>query len=240
MDAARDADVCTGSVPVALLLAAVAGLLDAIVYLNHGHVFATAMTGNTVLLGIAALSGDFGQVIHHAAPIVAFVVGAVIARWLGRATAHAYLISLLFEAAALVIAGVLPASFPQVALVLWIAFVSAVQVESFRRIGPFPYSSTYLTGDLRDIAESLHDTFTAAGSDHRAARARLRDLGLVWLCFLAGAALGALAAPVLGEHGFWLPLPLLAMALAAELRRRGRQRAASTPQTTERRTAAPK
>jgi uncharacterized membrane protein YoaK (UPF0700 family) len=209
-------------IAVALLLAAVAGQLDALVYLNHGRVFATAMTGNTVLLAVAALSHDARNVLHHAAPILAFVIGAVIARWLEPTPgARAHTIALVFEILTIATAGLLPESFPSVALVAGIAFVSAVQVETFRRIGPFPYSSTYVSGDLRDVGEGLaqilaRDTDPAARDS---ARLKFRDLGLVWLCFLAGAVCGALTASRLGNHGFWLSLPLLGVALALELRR---------------------
>ena len=40
----------------ATLLATTGGLLDAVVYTLHGHVFASSMTGNVILLGIAAFS----------------------------------------------------------------------------------------------------------------------------------------------------------------------------------------
>jgi uncharacterized membrane protein YoaK (UPF0700 family) len=43
----------------AMLLATTGGLLDAVVYLNHGHVFANAMTGNVIFLGIAAVGRDW-------------------------------------------------------------------------------------------------------------------------------------------------------------------------------------
>ncbi|HEX3570771.1 MAG TPA: YoaK family protein [Acidobacteriaceae bacterium] len=212
----------TASVAVALLLAAVAGQLDALVYLNHGRVFATAMTGNTVLLGVALLSHDASNVLHHAAPILAFVVGAVAARWLaGAAGVRAHRLALIFEMVTVAAAGLLPGSFPQTALVACIAFVSAVQVESFRRIGPFSYNSTYVTGDLRGMAEGLAGMLMAQPdlASRRRARLQFRDLGLVWVCFLGGAVCGAFIARPLGNRGFWLALPLLAIALALQLSR---------------------
>jgi uncharacterized membrane protein YoaK (UPF0700 family) len=39
------------SLPSAVLLAFTGGSLDAFIYINHGHVFAAAMTGNAVLFG---------------------------------------------------------------------------------------------------------------------------------------------------------------------------------------------
>jgi hypothetical protein len=55
------------ALPAAMLLAATGGLLDAVVYLNHGHVFANAMTGNVIFLGISALGRDWADVGHHIA-----------------------------------------------------------------------------------------------------------------------------------------------------------------------------
>jgi Protein of unknown function (DUF1275) len=51
-----DPAVLTNSLFDASLLAATGGLLDALVYLNHSHVFATAMAGNLIFPGIAAIS----------------------------------------------------------------------------------------------------------------------------------------------------------------------------------------
>jgi uncharacterized membrane protein YoaK (UPF0700 family) len=43
-------------------------LLDAVVYLNHGHVFVNAMTGNVIFLGIAAIGRNWGEIIPHLFP----------------------------------------------------------------------------------------------------------------------------------------------------------------------------
>jgi hypothetical protein len=52
----------------ALLLGTTGGLLD-VVYLNHGHVFANAMTGNVIFLGIAAIIGrNRGEIIPISSP----------------------------------------------------------------------------------------------------------------------------------------------------------------------------
>ena len=54
-----------------MLLATTGGLLDAIVYLNHGHVFANAMTGNVIFLGIAILGRDWVDIVPHLVPLAA-------------------------------------------------------------------------------------------------------------------------------------------------------------------------
>jgi len=70
------------SLPSASLLAFTGGSLDAFLYLEHGKVFAGAMTGNTVLAGIALLSHDHTDAIRHILPIVAFLIGVWIAKLL--------------------------------------------------------------------------------------------------------------------------------------------------------------
>ena len=59
------------SLPVGLLLALAGGILDSYTYLNRGQVFATAETGNLVLLGIHLAQGELGRVLS-------FVAGAVL------------------------------------------------------------------------------------------------------------------------------------------------------------------
>ena len=52
------------TLPVGLLLALAGGFLDAYSYLNRGQVFATAETGNLVLLGINFSMGNWSQALH--------------------------------------------------------------------------------------------------------------------------------------------------------------------------------
>jgi uncharacterized membrane protein YoaK (UPF0700 family) len=64
----QDTFVRPAALPDALLLAATGGLLDAVVYLNHGHVFANAMTGNVIFLAIATLGRDWTEIIPISSP----------------------------------------------------------------------------------------------------------------------------------------------------------------------------
>src|SRR5271154_3362548 len=61
----------------AMLLASAGGLLDVIVYLNHGHVFANAMTGNVIFLGIAAAGGHWSDIIPRILPFAGFFLGVL-------------------------------------------------------------------------------------------------------------------------------------------------------------------
>jgi hypothetical protein len=74
------------SLPVAMLLSAAGGALDAFTWLAHGGVFANAQTGNVVLLGVYAALGQWSEALRHIPPIVAFVLGVFVAH---RLSVHA-------------------------------------------------------------------------------------------------------------------------------------------------------
>ena len=195
----------------ALLLAGSGGMLDAIVYLDHGHVFANAMTGNVILLGIAAAGHDWGQIPPHVAPILAFLLGIAGARFLQVVPArHGSLMALGLEIVGLFGAGLLPASTPQLAFTASVAFVSAFQVATFRRVGRFTYNSTFITGNLRDVVEGLFDSIAHRDREQSlAGRAKFAKLGLICLSFCAGAVVGAFAAGRFPAHAIWFAEPPL-------------------------------
>jgi len=208
------------ALPAALLLAATGGLLDAVVYLNHGQVFANAMTGNVIFLGIAAVGRDWADVARHIAPILAFLAGVVAARLLAATPirhapiSNAPALTLAVEILALFFIGMLPGTFPQLLFTATVSFVSAFQVTTFRRIGRFTYNSTFVTGNLRELAEGAFASFAAPDPAARyLGRAKARKLGLVCLSFLTGATLGAFTAHHYPTHALWFAEPFLLTAL---------------------------
>src|SRR5260370_19332964 len=87
----------------AALLCAVAGYVDGFGYLELGGVFAANMTGNTVLLTIAATRGDWDRAIVDALTLAAFLLCALAATFLKHALLRPFL-SLLLAAMLLVLA----------------------------------------------------------------------------------------------------------------------------------------
>lgn len=230
------ADPATAPEPLAaaILLSGIAGLLDSVTYLLHGHIFATAMTGNTALLGLTILAGDYGTMLLHAAPLIGYVLGVLVSRalrlWLGAVASP---VALAFEAVALIGAGFAPQRLSAVLFAGGIAFVSAVQVAGFRQVGPYPYNSTFLTGDLRELGDELLGWLWPGdtGTDRRFARGRFRDLTLVFVGFLAGATAGAVGAHFWASRVYWLPVPVL-LALAPLSLRWAQQRTAAIQRAT--------
>src|ERR1700746_2262793 len=58
-DGRRHSRASGGTVRLAALLTIAGGFLDAFTYIAHGGGFANAQTGNVVLLGVYAASGDW-------------------------------------------------------------------------------------------------------------------------------------------------------------------------------------
>ena len=205
----------------ALILASTGGLLDAFVYLNHGHVFANTMTGNVVFLGIAVLGHQWREVVTHLVPILGFFAGVSSSRHLRARSNRAVIIALAFEIITLFVLGWMPPSFPDTLFTAIVAYVAAFQVTSFRRVDQFSFNSTFITGNLRNAIVGVHDALDPSGApeDRKKGRAQSLNLGLISLCFLVGAVLGAWAAPHLANRSLWLAEPLLLFVAFRSLRR---------------------
>lgn len=219
------------SLLAATLLAFAGGNLDAFLYLDHGRVFAGAMTGNAVLCGIALLSREWHTIGHHALPIFAFAVGVWLSEMLAsRIKHHAVTLGLALEITGLLVASFLPSSFPDAVFIFVIALLAAFQIGSFRKLDSYSYNSTFITGDLRTLVVGLYE---AAHPDKTADGIRqARDLGCVVGAFLLGALAGAGLAHPAGNHTLWLPAAALLIVFGIALRRSLRPEREVTQQPT--------
>jgi uncharacterized membrane protein YoaK (UPF0700 family) len=169
------------------------------------------MTGNVIFLGIAVAGRRWGDIIPHLIPLGGFLAGVLTSKHMRSCLGgRSALLGLGLEILALFTLSWLPGDFPQMAFTAIIAYVAAFQVASFRRVDRFAFNSTFVTGNLRDATEGLYDAMASADPViHEKGLAQARDLGLICLCFLAGAILGGWAAPRFGNHSLWLTEPLL-------------------------------
>jgi uncharacterized membrane protein YoaK (UPF0700 family) len=207
-DSARELRVADSLIP-AMLLAVTGGGLDAFVFLNHGHVFAAAMTGNFVFLGIALLAHNRHEVILHTLPLITFACGIFASNFLtNHLKHHAVIVGLICEILVFFIASWLPGSFPESLFIMTIAFAGAYQVGSFRTAGTYAYNSTFMTGNIRSAVDGLYQAFNPATRE--SGLRQCRALSLIILSFMIGTFAGAVLAPRLLNHTLWfLDLPLL-------------------------------
>lgn len=197
---------------VGALLAAAGGLLDAYTYLSRGGVFANAETGNMVLFGINLMQRQWRKAVAYLFPILAFALGVLAAEVIrahhrGGGRYHWRHIVLMAEIAVVCVVAFLPqGDWDPLANVL-VAFVCALQVETFRKVRGNSFATTMCTGNLRSGTEAIYHGFV---SGERASAEKGWCYYGINACFIAGAALGSLLtglAPqwaVLGAAGFQL------------------------------------
>jgi uncharacterized membrane protein YoaK (UPF0700 family) len=200
------------------LLVSAAGYLDGFTWVGHGHVFSNNMTGNVVLLGVDLVSRSWDASFSHILPILAFFLGVAAAQAIHshvilRALRHTSLMVLSVEIAALLLLGFLPGNTPSFCFTFSIAFVAAVQVQTFREIDGESFSSTFLSGDLRTLSESLFDWISGKRTAHT--RTRIRDFAVICAVFLFGAAGGGFVVSRLGNKALWVDVVLLSIVLVS-------------------------
>ncbi len=122
------------------LLAAAGGLLDAYTYLSRGGVFANAETGNMVLFGICLTQGQWRKAVGYLFPILAFALGVLAAEFIREhhrsgPKFHWRHTVLLAEAAVVCAVAFLPRGDWDPLANTLVAFVCALQVETFRKLG---------------------------------------------------------------------------------------------------------
>lgn len=209
-------EMAASQLSISALLALAGGYLDGFTYVGHGHVFANAMTGNVVLLGISCFSGAVGAGARHLPPIVMFVLGVTAAKALevyapSLRLRYPHLLALSVQIALLSVLAFLPAGTPDMWFTTTIAFAASVQVESFRRVHGKNYNSTFTTGNLRTFAESCFSWLFAGGGEE--ARNTTVDFGTICFAFFAGAAAGGVATMHLGGKALWADVVLLMVVL---------------------------
>ncbi len=192
-----------------VLLTVTTGVVDAASFLALGSVFSSVITGNLVLLGVAAGTGGATLAIHsgvalagyaagvaagaplaarHAGPHSTWPRGVTVA--LGAELAAGCLFSVWWE-----LAGGHPRSSGQLALLAVLAACMGVQAAAVRQLGQM--STTYLTSTLTGVIGGL---VTPGKPD-----ALPRSLGVL-AAIVVGAVIGSV---VVKETPGWLPLAML-------------------------------
>ncbi len=147
-------------ISAACILSLAGGFLDIYSYLFRGEVFANAVTGNMVFCGLHAANGEWHVCIKYMVAIIAYACGVLVAEFLHHKVSCAHKIgwhqSVLFlEICCLTPIIFIPKGDLDYLVNALIAFVCAMQVETFRRVHGLPFASTMCTGNLRSSAEAL-------------------------------------------------------------------------------------
>ncbi len=194
-----------------VLLAGLAGIVDALAFQSLGGFFASFMSGNSTRFGIGLSEGWNGAAATAAALVLAFVAGAMLGTIAGaaaterlgperRAEAVMGLVTLLLAAGA-----ALTPFVPLTLAILLLAAAMGAQNGVVAPDGEVRVGLTYMTGTLVRIGQRLAKRLMG----DRTAVGPRRDL-LLWLGFVAGVAIGALGWHWLGLAALWVVAALAA------------------------------
>jgi len=185
------------------VLAALAGMVDAIGYLRLGHLFVSFMSGNSTQLAVAVGGGHLTEAGVIAELIALFVLGAAAGQVLIGFAGKWHLTWALVAVAVLLAIAAGLATSPE-PMVLAMGALSA----SMQRAGKIDVSVTYVTGTLVKLGQGLGNFLTR------------RSTGWTWLVqaspwagLIVGATIGGAAYVRIGGVVTWAPV-LLACLLA--------------------------
>jgi uncharacterized membrane protein YoaK (UPF0700 family) len=218
-----------------LLLACVAGGVDAVSYMSLGHVFTANMTGNTVLLGLAFGQAESRAVVRSSLALIGFLAGAFLGAWGGSRGRHSGIwppdvtITLVVEEILLIAMAVVwhlasdldSNQATRAILILLSALAMGIQSAVGRQLNISGIATTYITGTLTSLMARLiggmrgtlasgagpHQSGLTAGAAHEAPKVGL--LAATWVIYIGGAAAAATMIAFLE--------PLLALALPIAL-----------------------
>jgi uncharacterized membrane protein YoaK (UPF0700 family) len=195
----------------ASVLTFVGGYVDAIGYLNLGHVYVANMSGNSVALGIHSGWLDWPQIFRHAWPIVSFLAGVLVSRltvtWgLRRNLRPVAELALTLEALFLAIFIVLGKGAPGV---FFCACAMGIQAATISHFDGITIHTSFVTGTLVKALDSFSDALWATWDRVKkpphdlmgAIRSSKTDrqmhqflsFAANWTAYLIGAACGAVA-----------------------------------------------
>jgi uncharacterized membrane protein YoaK (UPF0700 family) len=189
---------------LAALLAALAGLVDAIAYLHLNGLFVSFMSGNSTQLAVALGQGKLAEAGTVAELIASFVLGAAAGQILADLSGRWHVTWVLLAVAILLTVSALLATAAEP-----MAFAMGAMNASMHRAGNVPVSLTFVTGVLLRFGQGLGDLLTG-----RATGWNWLLQGAPWIGLIAGATIGGFAYFRLHEAVIWVPVGLAGLLAA--------------------------
>lgn len=222
-----------------VLLTSTSGCVDAISFLGLGQVFTAAMTGNTVLFGLAAVHTGGLTVSVYAAALLGFILGAAVAATIYRRTRKTtgwtpvVTVAIVIELAALVLFALVttwvPVAAPgaQFSFVVILAFAMGIQGVTARRIGVYGVTTTVITSTLTGLVETSVWKLAAFRSanpvrDKTQPENQVSTTSLsMWILVIIAYGIGAACCGALEVrwhfHAIWLPIAIVFVVAVASV-----------------------
>lgn len=147
------------SIEVSMLLTFIGGFLEIYSFLLKGHVFATAITGNIVMMLFNLCNKNFSVLIKYIFPILGFCTGIIFSitakRKLSKTKLHWRIYVIVLEMILVVIIYMLRPKKLIILDICMISMLSAIQIQTFMKINKKIYMSTMCTGNTRKFIQHL-------------------------------------------------------------------------------------
>jgi uncharacterized membrane protein YoaK (UPF0700 family) len=200
-----------------MLLAVAAGSVDAVSFLGLGQVLTAAMTGHTILLGLALGQGQVQAALRSAVALAGFVAGAIVGATIvdrgpkGVVWSPAVAAALALELVILLVLGVdwhlgggtadrwTDDRFPLIAAA---GLAMGIQSATAQRIGVPGVATTYIAGTLTSLAARLVGCLRASRAASRNGQAK--EVQAPWLLTGVCLAYGS-GATFAGAARLWWP-----------------------------------
>ncbi len=195
------------------ILTFVGGYLGAYSYVLRGGVFASAQTGNLILLGINFANGNFATWYHHIVPIIVFSLGIILAEHIKTACKSdkaSRRVNLSLEIATLAIVAFIPVGNLNLYANIGIAFGAALQTQTFRQIGEHVHMTTMCTGNIRGISEYLY--YGLKEKNGNKVIDAIKRIGVI-VAFVIGVVIGAIASNFTGAASVLFAVVVLGFVL---------------------------
>lgn len=201
-------------VALAVVLAGVAGYVDAIGFLKLGGFFVSFMSGNSTRLGVALATGHVAAALTVVGLVVSFVVGVVLGALTARALGENRRSPvLMLEAGLLALGAGLLALGHDRAGVAAVAMAMGAENAVFQRNGDVAVGLTYMTGALVKAGQRIAGALVG-GEPNDWPR-----YVFLWTGLAAGGAFGAASFLAVGATSLWLAVVVvLGGAIFAERR----------------------
>jgi uncharacterized membrane protein YoaK (UPF0700 family) len=196
------------------LLAVAAGCVDAVSFLGLGQVLTAAMTGNTVLLGLALGQADAQAALRSTAALLGFFAGSLLgaaivdrgAEPIWSPAVAATLVIELLLLVALAIAWQLADGHPWIndrfALIATAGIAMGLQSAVAHRAGVAGIATTYVTGTLTTLATGLIGSLR----ERSPREAGVEETMPIWFPAIAWLAYGLGAVLAGATYRWWAPL----------------------------------
>ncbi|MGA8756237.1 MAG: YoaK family protein [Stellaceae bacterium] len=181
---------------LAVLLAALAGIVDAIGFIRLGHLFVSFMSGNSTQFAVTAGRGHFAEALPILVLIVLFVAGAACGQLLAHLTGRWHLTAVL---AAVMVLLTIAAVFDTATMPM--VFAMGILNSAMHRAGNVRVSLTFVTGTLVRLGEGLGDLLAARAKDWGWA-----EQALPWLGITSGGILASAVQMRFGAAVDWMPV----------------------------------